>query len=158
MLAEELMEDTIFSVRPDATLEDAAQRMLECQVNALPVLDDDGSVVGVIGIKDVLRAPARSGDGSRLTRYQRLETRGLALPSTLVKTVMARQVVTVGRTADVADVAATMVNRGVHPVIVVDSGRVVGLIGRADVVRVLLDYARAGEDRRPDEPIAAVQD
>ena len=50
MNAEDLMQRTIFSVTVDATLEEAARRMLAHKVNVLPVLDEEGAVVGVVGM------------------------------------------------------------------------------------------------------------
>jgi len=149
MNAEDLMQRTIFSVGLEANLEEAARSMLVHRVNALPVLDEQGAVVGVVGIKDVLRAPAPSARDASLTRYQRLDDRARVLRSTRVQSVMARPPITVPPDAPAEDVAATMVNRGVHPLVVVHDGRPVGVIGRADVVRVLLELV--------DEPAATTR-
>jgi CBS domain-containing protein len=51
---------------------------------------------------------------------------------------MARPVVAVPPGTPAADVAATKVNRGVHPIVVVNDGRPIGVIGRADIVRAML--------------------
>jgi len=144
MNAEDLMRRDVVTVAVDDTLEQAARLMLAHGVNALPVLRDDGSVAGVVGIKDVLRAPAPSGNGTQLTRYQRLEQRAEVLPSTRVRDVMALPPITFAPDAPAADVAATLVNRGVHPIVVLDGRRLVGVIGRADVVAAIIGLMDSG--------------
>ncbi len=133
MNAEDLMRRDVVTVAVDDTLEQAARLMLAHGVNALPVLRDDGSVAGVVGIKDVLRAPAPSGNGTQQV-----------LPSTRVRDVMARPPITVAPDAPAADVAATLVNRGVHPIVVHDGGRLVGVIGRADIVAAIIGLVDSG--------------
>ncbi|MBX6342107.1 MAG: CBS domain-containing protein [Thermomicrobiaceae bacterium] len=59
--------------------------------------------------------------------------------------VMSWQVVSVEPEADVIDVAALMANRGIHPIPVLKVGILLGIIDRADVVRAMLDLARAEE-------------
>jgi CBS domain-containing protein len=144
LLAADLMVGPVVTVAADASLADAARLMLDRGVNALPVVDGQGRVVGMVGIKDVLRSPLPSAAQGLLTRYQRLADRATTLSSTRVGDVMARPAVVVPRAAPAADVAATMVNQGIHPLVVVEDERPVGVIGRADVVRALLAVLDGG--------------
>ncbi len=53
--------------------------------------------------------------------------------------MMARPVLSVPADTPVEEVIALFVNRGLHPIPVVTDGRLVGVVGRADILRVLLD-------------------
>jgi CBS domain-containing protein len=54
----DLMTSDVQTVTPDATVHEAAKRMIDENVNRLPVVDEDGAVVGVISRADVVRALA----------------------------------------------------------------------------------------------------
>jgi CBS-domain-containing membrane protein len=143
MQARDIMQRTVVTVGPEDTLTDAARVLLDHGINAAPVLDAAGVVIGVVGIKDVLRAPHPSGSSTRMVRHTPIAERAAALPRTLVRAVMARGLVSVAPDTPVADVAATLANQGRHPILVLEDGRLLGVIGRADVVRALLEAGEA---------------
>ena len=58
MLVKDIMKSLVITIHPEATLQEAAERMLEHGINGLPVVDDQERVVGVIGLKDILRGAA----------------------------------------------------------------------------------------------------
>lgn len=58
----EVMSPRPLTVRPEDDLADAAEVMLRKDVRSLPVLDDDGSVVGIVSRRDILRAMVRGDD------------------------------------------------------------------------------------------------
>lgn len=145
----------VVSARPDMTLHEAASLMHAHGINGLPVLDAELRVVGVVGIKDILRAPFRSGDEvyiSSITPLARLAGR---LPRLHVDDVMARPPVCVRPDEPLSAVMAFMINRGIHPIPVTDTDqRLLGVIGRADVLGVLLARhgAPGGEFQRLGAP------
>ena len=57
MRVQDGMQSTVAAIHPEASLREAAERMLEQGVNGLPVVDEEKRVVGIIGLKDILRAP-----------------------------------------------------------------------------------------------------
>lgn len=145
MQAKDLMQRSVVTVRPTATLAEAARVLLAAGVNSAPVVDEQGHLLGMVGLKDILRAPVPSDHASLVTRYTTLHDRAGAVAVTRVQTVMARRVVRVDPATSVEEVAALLVNRGRHPIPVLEDGRVVGVIGRADIVRAILASA--------DEPV-----
>lgn len=134
-----IMQREVIVVYTTATLAEAARLMLDHGINSLPVLDDSDRVVGMIGIRDVLRAPMPSGSETPILKWDRLDEKAESLRTTLVKAVMARRVVAVDESASVVDVAALMANRGLHPIPVMRGDELLGVVGRADVVKALLD-------------------
>ncbi len=55
LTVEKVMTRKVLTVRPDTTIIDAAQVMLENKVSGLPVVDSDGQLVGMITESDVFR-------------------------------------------------------------------------------------------------------
>jgi CBS domain-containing protein len=118
----------------------AAEVMAERGFAALPVIDDDGQVVGIVAEADVLR--------DRLPHDPRLHARrddgDREVPSLLVRGVMTTQVRTVDVGADVSDVARLFVDDRLRSVPVVEHGRLAGIVSRRDLLRTLV---------RPDDEI-----
>ena len=141
MLATEIMNREVVTVCCGTTLAEAARSMLAHGINSLPVLDGEGRVAGMIGVRDVLRVPIPSYSETPILKWTRLEEKAAQLNRVRVDQVMARRVISVGEEASVIDVAALMANRGVHPIPVLREGRLLGVVGRADVVRALLGIA-----------------
>lgn len=56
------LSERVFYVRPDATVEEAERLMRRTQTRRLPVLDGDGSVVGILSLSDIARQSG-SSDG-----------------------------------------------------------------------------------------------
>jgi CBS domain-containing protein len=145
MRAADIMNPNVVTVASGSSLATATDILLEHGINALPVVDESGRVVGVVGIRDVLRAPLSSHDPRPILRWDSLEEKARSLATTTVDQVMTRrQIVTVDEDASVMDVAGIMANRGVHPVLVLHNGQLVGVVGRADIARVLRELARRG--------------
>ena len=68
MKAADLMTSFVVTVRPDATIEYAAQVMLQYRISGLPVTDSDGAVLGIITESDLLRR-AETGTEKRHARW-----------------------------------------------------------------------------------------
>jgi CBS domain-containing protein len=150
MIVGDIMTQRVVSVGPEATLSEAGELMLRYRVDALPVVGTDGRLIGILGVKDLLAAPLRavhpSARGRYITRYFDLAAKAASLRGLRVADMMMRQVVTVTEATPLEEVVALFVNRGLHPLPVVRDGRLVGLVGRADVLRALLQL---GEESPP---------
>jgi CBS domain-containing protein len=124
-------------IRPQATLREAAETMLTCEVDTLFVLED-GQLVGVIGLRDLFTAPLPADLASRM-REERSELHfARTWRSSLIANVMTRNVLTVPSDMPLIRAAALMVNGGKHALPVRQAGVFVGALGRLDVVRALL--------------------
>ena len=139
MQVKDIMNPGAVTIHPDASLREAAQRMLDFGVNGLPVVDDGDHVIGIIGLKDILRAPMPSIIQAQVSRMSHLEDKAGVLDSVTVERVMARTVFSVTEDDPVMAAVAVMVNQGLHPVPVLRHGNLVGIVSRADAVRALLN-------------------
>jgi CBS domain-containing protein len=132
----EIMTERPRTTRPDAPLRDAAREMARARIGALPVVDGDGLLVGMLSLRELMRhmlnntalfggAPHRPPSAAEPSRRP-------------VRDVMTRQVLCVSPDQPLAEVASLMANKDVDRVPVVREGRLVGFLTRGDIVRKLL--------------------
>ena len=71
MKIQDLMTTNVITIGPEASLKEAARRMIEAGVSGLPVTDDSGSLVGVITEADFVKAESgrRAAKRARLLRW-----------------------------------------------------------------------------------------
>lgn len=143
MKAHEIMSRSVVTVSPTTSVRDIAQMMAEKRISGIPVVAQDGSVVGMVSESDLIRraeigtVPERKwwlsffGDPDALARQYR-KTHGLKAGD-----VMSRPVVSVGEDADLSEIASILEKRNVKRLPVVRDGKLVGIISRADLVRAL---------------------
>jgi len=144
MKASDLMTSLVVTVRADATIEYAAQLMLQYRISGLPVTDSDGAVLGIITESDLLRR-AETGTENRHDRWASLLIGPGRLAREYVRThgrkvaeVMTERVFIVTPETPLADLVALMETKHVKRVPVVDQGRLVGIVSRADVMATLV--------------------
>ena len=120
--ARDIMTEGTECVATGDTLVDAARKMRDLDVGALPICGDDGKLAGMVTDRDiVVRCIADSGDPSSVT----VESLGLD------------EVVTVGADDDVEEVLRTMTDHQVRRLPVIDGTSLVGMVTQADVARAL---------------------
>ncbi len=141
MLASDVMKRQVVTIAEEASLYDAAQMLLQQGFNALPVTDLQGRLVGMVGLRDILRVPFPSGLDRMATRYEPLEEKAKLLRQTSVKRVMAKKVVAYPPTTPVEEILAAIINRGIHPIPIVEDGHLVGIVGRHEIIRAMLELA-----------------
>ena len=129
------MSSPVHTVTLDEPVEVAARMMASYGVTALPVLDDTGALAGIVSEGDVLwqRVPA-----DPTASLRRLPD---ALPSVRpqkVAEVMSRSPVTTRPSADLAEVAGTMLAYDIRSLPVLDGTAVVGIISRRDILRAIV--------------------
>jgi CBS domain-containing protein len=131
----EIMTESPRSTRADTLLRDAAREMVRSGIGALPVIEADGLLVGMLSERELMRhmLSLASINGST-PRPQS----GVERARRTVRDVMTRQVLCVSPDQPLAEVASLMTNKDVDRVPVVQEGRLVGFLTRSDIVRKLI--------------------
>ena len=136
LLVRDLMTESPRTTTADVPLRVAARELIRTGLGALPVIDDDQRLLGVLSERELMRQLLTSevlSDGS--SRHAPRAAQGA---NKTVRDVMTRQVLCVAPEQPVAEVAALMSNKDVERVPVVREGRLVGFLTRGDIVRKLL--------------------
>ena len=143
MQTKDIMTTSVISVPQDGKIEDAVRLMLDHHVSALPVVDADGALKGVVSEGDLMRR-VRDTDGPRRSWW--LELLGgsgdsahdfVKLNSHHVTDVMTRDVVSVEEDTAVAEIARLLEKHRIKRVPVLRSGQVVGIVSRANLLHAL---------------------
>ncbi|SFP32407.1 MULTISPECIES: CBS domain-containing protein [Actinomadura] len=150
MLVREAMTSPVVTTAPSATVRQAIRVLHERDVTALPVVDAEGRLVGIVSEMDLLRGEFEADPRA----FARPRTAPSAPAPRHVEDVMTRDVRTARPTTDVAELAEMMVRTRIKSVPVVDARAVVGVISRRDLIAML---AR-GDARIRDDVVAAISE
>jgi CBS domain-containing protein len=124
----QLMSREPVVIRADAPLTDAVRLFDERRIHGLPVIDEEGALIGVISQTDMIRA--------RTTEQLWVGWRGLR-----VRHLMTAPALTISAEADLSDAAVQMEANGVHRLVVLaaDGTTPEGIISSSDIVRAMLN-------------------
>ena len=148
--ARDIMTREVITVRPGASVTEVARLLEERRISGVPVVDDSGRLVGIITQSDLVQ---RSRDLELppalhiLDLHLFLETpagfqrRLEKMLSDRVEDVMTREVITIGPATPVPDIALLMDRKKAHSLPVLDQGKMVGIVGKIDLIRALARQA-----------------
>jgi CBS domain-containing protein len=149
MTIRDVMTTSVLTVRPDTPLKDVARLLIDSDVSGVPVIDDQGAVLGVVSEGDFLVKE----QGPQALRHRRLarllgesEATRRQIGKVAARTAgeaMTTPAVTMEPSRSIQDAAAVMTERRVNRLPVVESGRLIGIVTRADLVRA---YLRTDEE------------
>lgn len=130
------MTEGVVSVKPDASLRDAAAVLVEHAVSGLPVVDESGTVVGVLSETDiVMKASGGTERNGFLTWLFDDEVAGVKVTAETAGQAMSSPAVTIAPNRTIHDAARLMIEDGVNRLPVVEAGKLVGILTRSDIVR-----------------------
>ncbi len=145
MHVRDAMTTDVATVAPHTPLKDVARILVERRISGVPVVDAEGTVLGVVSEGDFLLKEAQ-GTAEPRRPWSRLRGRehaaGIALATT-AGDLMTSPAVTIDAGRSLHAAAALMASRKVNRLPVVDGGRLVGILTRADIVRA---FVRTDED------------
>lgn len=131
----DLMTTEVVTVTPGMSLKEAARTMTDLGVSGLPVLDDQGRIVGIITEADFLAREAGRAEPRRRRLLDALFSEPQIAEAENVEQAMTLDPVVIYPEASLTEAARVMVNHGVKRLPVVDAeGKLRGVISRADVV------------------------
>ena len=143
MNAAEVMTRSVLTVNREDSLRDAIQLMLQNRISGLPVVDEAGAPVGMLTEGDLLRRAETHTERQRprwlefLLGPDKLANEYIHTHSRRVKDVMTPKVIAVAPDAPLEDVVRLMERHHVKRIPVLDGGRVVGIISRANLLHIL---------------------
>jgi len=148
--ARDIMSSPPISIHEDKTLREAIELLAEHRFSGLPVVNNEGKIVGIISDTDIIRYSEKikvvphtnlSGWISPYVDVSTLATmrKGMdSLHQTRVSEVMTKKVFTVNEEAEATDIARLMNRRNINRIPVVDgNNKLVGVVTRADMVQCM---------------------
>ena len=154
MKVSDIMTEPAIVVTQDRTLEEVAEKMLNSHIGGLPVVDDDGKIVGIVTESDFSAkehaipfsrnyAPQLFGEWMP---KEDVEKAYKAARSIQVKDIMSKPVVTVTGDDTVAEAVRKMLDNHVHRVPVVSDDVPVGMVSRYDLLKLVVQKFQGVEE------------
>lgn len=144
MKAKDVMTPHIVSARQDNTVSEVADLLLTHCISALPVLDDTGTLVGIVSEGDLIRRTEIGTADRKRSWWLRILAGNAMLASEYVKShathvrdVMTRKVISVQEDTSLSDIAAILERHRIKRVPVLQNGKIVGIVSRANLIQGL---------------------
>jgi CBS domain-containing protein len=156
MYAHDVMIWPVVTVRPEQTVQEIAALFVSKRISGAPVVDDSGKLVGIITQSDLMYRPELGTEKPhppwfyQLAKEETLAAEYAKARARTVADVMTHQVVAVSPEATLNEIAAVLESKAINRVPVVEDGRIVGIVSRANLIQALAST--------PLKPEAAVSD
>ena len=153
--AQDCMSNPVVAVHEDTTIEQVAAILSDREISGVPVIDDSGSVVGVVSERDLAHAVGSRQVRAAIPRPHRsgpfLREAFVAGSSTRARDLMTAPPLTVHPDTPLHTVAELMVTEQVNRIPVVRDGRLEGIVTRGDVLAAVahIDPSRDREVHPP---------
>jgi len=167
MKAADIMTTKVVTVAADATAQEAAAQMLRHRVSALPVVDQSGKLIGIVSEGDLMRRGELGTERERswwlelLTSNRTLATDYAKAHGRKVSEVMSRKLIAANPDTPINDIALLLEQHAIKRVPIVDKGKLVGIVARANLVQALAGLnvktpeKQAGKDSEIREEVLA---
>ncbi len=146
LTAKDIMKKDVVTVRPDTSLQELAMLLVKNGISGVPVVDAAGALFGIVTENDLIAQNRRLhiptvvsflDAAIYLESSKKFAEEVRRVSATRVGDICIRKVVTVTEDATLTDIATIMSEKKVHLLPVMKDGRVVGIVGKRDVVRAV---------------------
>lgn len=147
MRAEELMTRDVVTVGPETGIAEIARVLASHAISAVPVVDNDGTLLGMVSEGDLLGRKEAERDARRewwltmLAEGEALSAEFLASVNdrgASARDLMSMPVVSVAEATDASEIAQLLARHRIKRVPVLRDGKIVGIVSRADLLRALI--------------------
>lgn len=141
--ARDIMTRDVIAVSPDTTVEKLGRIFIEKGISGAPVTDAEGRLLGIITENDLISQNRRLHIPTILRLFDafiplgssRLEVEIKKMTASTVGEICVKKVVTVDEDTPIEDIATIMTEKKIHLLPVLREGRLVGIIGKKDLIR-----------------------
>ncbi len=146
LTAQDIMTREVVTVTPETTLEELAKLFIEHDISGVPVVDPAGTLLGMVTENDLIRKEKKLHIPTVVTLFDAViylerskpfeeELRHLA--ATQVRDLYSPNPLTIEEKTPLDEIAALMVDKDVHHLPVLRETRLVGIVGKKDIMRAI---------------------
>jgi len=117
MIARDIMTRKVYSISPEASVQEVAQLLSRKSISGVPVIDKDAKIIGIVTEADIIGKVNREG--------------------LRVADIMSPEIITVDEETGVGEIAMLLTERKIKRVPVMQNGKLVGIVCRADIVQAV---------------------
>jgi len=145
--ASDIMTTEVITVKKETTLKELAEILTKNRINGVPVVDDEGLLIGIICESDLVRKDKKLHIPTVVALFdavfylessKNIEKEIKRINATTVEELFSRKVVTVDEKTPIDEIATIMTQKKIYTIPVMDGNRMVGVIGKGDVIRTFL--------------------
>jgi len=145
LTAKDIMTKDVITVRPEATVEELARLLIEHKISGVPVVNNEKEIVGIVTENDLIRKNKRFHiptvirlfDAYIMLGSGKAEEEIRKMVATTVNEICTEKVVSIKEETSLEDIATIMAEQHVHLLPVLSGSSVVGIVGKADMVRAI---------------------
>ena len=146
LTAKDIMTRNVVTVTPETSIEELASLLVKNDISGVPVLDDAGSLFGIVTENDLISRNKRLhiptvvsflDAAIYIESSKKFEEEVKRMAATKVGDICIRKVVTITGETTVVDIATIMAEKKVHLLPVIEGGKVVGIVGKRDMVKAV---------------------
>jgi len=147
--AKDIMTKDVITVKPEATVEELARLLMNNKISGVPVTDDKKRLIGIVTENDLIRQNKRLHiptvirlfDAFILLGSGRMEEEIKKMAAATVDEICTRKVLSITEETTLDEIATIMAEQHIHLLPVLRDNTVVGIIGKADMVRAMTHEA-----------------
>jgi len=150
LTAKDIMTRTVVTVKPETSIEELASLLVKNQISGVPVVDDKGDLYGIVTENDLISQNKRLhiptvvsflDAAIYLESSKKFEQEVKRITATKAGDICARKVLTISEDTTLVDIATIMDEKKTPLLPVVKNGKLVGIVGKRDVVKAVARQA-----------------
>jgi CBS domain-containing protein len=150
LTAKDIMTKEVITVKPDTSLAELSSVLVNNKISGVPVVDESGALFGVVTENDLISQNKRLhiptvvsflDAAIYLESSKKFEQEVKRMTATKVEEICARKALTITEDTTVVEIATIMAEKKVHLLPVVRNGKIVGIVGKYDMVKAVARQA-----------------
>ncbi len=142
--AKDIMQKDVITVSPDTSVEDLGRMFIEKNISGAPVVDGNGDLYGIVTENDLISQNTQFHIPTILRIFDaiiplvsssRMEKEIQKMTASTVGEICSREVFTIDEEKTLVDIATIMTDKGIHLMPVVKDNKIVGIVGKKDIIR-----------------------
>ena len=143
----EIMTQEVLTVKKETTVRELAEIFVNRRIGALPVMDDNGMLIGIVTESDLVEQGKKVHLPTVISLFdwviyleseKTLENELKKMGGRTVADIYQPEAVSVSPTAPISEAADLMSNHHINAIPVLDNGVLVGIVARIDIIRTLI--------------------
>ncbi len=146
LTAKEIMTREVITVSPDMEVGNLAALLWEKRISGAPVVDEEGELLGVVTESDLIDQTKKVHIPTVVTildsvffleNPDKMDKEIKKMTGSVVKDICADELVTIDEDTPLDEIATIMAEKNLHTLPVVHGGKLVGVVGKSDIIRTL---------------------
>ncbi len=141
--AKDIMTKEVVTVKLETTIAELARLLMKMQISGAPVVDDKEKLIGIVTENDLIGKNSRLHIPTILRLFDAYIPLGMSkmesdirkMASSTVEDICTKEIITVDEEASVEYIATIMTEKRIHILPVVGEGKLVGIIGKKDLIK-----------------------